>query len=93
MLNMVVLPAPFGPISAVMLFASTAKEQPATAWMPPNAFFTSRISRRGKTKLERGATAARGMAPPRLISGDRRNAHQFGFGQRRSDVPGNWPSG
>jgi hypothetical protein len=36
MLKQVLLPAPFGPISASISPAETAKETSATAWTPPN---------------------------------------------------------
>jgi len=44
--NRVVLPAPFGPITDVIVPRSTVREAPLTAFRPPNAidtFSTSRI--------------------------------------------------
>ena len=41
-LNAVVLPAPFGPISPEIWPASTSKETPSRATMPPKRSVTSR---------------------------------------------------
>ena len=44
MLKIVVLPAPFGPISAVILPSGIVKEAPPTATSPPKLFFKSTTS-------------------------------------------------
>src|SRR5574341_200285 len=44
MLSRVVLPAPFGPITDKISPCSTSRLTCVTAWTPPNAFETSRIS-------------------------------------------------
>ena len=95
-LNTVVLPAPFGPISAVMLPCATANEQPSTARMPPNDLLRSRISKSAKIAPAdpRGAASAgrRGRRARRLDARSA-SAYQAGFGQRRGEVPGNSPIG
>src|SRR5918996_5611504 len=44
-LNSVVLPAPLGPISAVIEARRTSSVAPSTAWMPPKALETRSTSR------------------------------------------------
>ena len=43
-LNAVVLPAPFGPITLVMVPGRTSKETPSSAATPPNLTATSRTA-------------------------------------------------
>src|SRR5262245_32798566 len=43
-LNSVVLPAPFGPMIALIEPAGTLSVTPPTAWKPPKLFLTSRTS-------------------------------------------------
>ena len=45
MLKQVLLPAPFGPISASSSPGSIAKDTSATAWTPPNALRSPSTSR------------------------------------------------
>src|SRR5919198_702099 len=47
-LNKVVLPAPLGPIRAVIVPALTPRLAPSTARIPPNRFTTSRTSSSGR---------------------------------------------
>src|SRR5207247_1625533 len=47
-LNRVVLPAPFGPISAVIDPSLTSRVAPSTARMPPNRLTTCSASRIGR---------------------------------------------
>src|SRR4249919_1748622 len=48
--NRVVLPAPFGPISAVMRPAGAESDAPSTAFSPPNQQLTLSTASSGSTK-------------------------------------------
>ena len=70
-LNVVVLPAPFGPISPVMRPASTSRSTSRTAWLPPKWTLTperleQRASGRGRDALARAGGGARWPSPAEL---------------------------
>src|SRR5215813_9949467 len=59
-LNIVVLPAPFGPMMAVMSPRVSARETCDTAVSPPNCIVTSSVARTGLSKLTgRGSDGVR----------------------------------
>src|ERR1700704_902681 len=62
MLNRLVLPAPFGPISAWISPARMVSAASATAWMPPNALETPPPSSTGPA-LARGRGCSRQRPP------------------------------
>src|SRR5262245_21452383 len=67
MANRVVLPAPFGPISAVMRPACAASDARSTASRPPKRFDTCSPRSRGSAMtLLRGCQRARLQAPPQI---------------------------
>src|SRR3989442_3675834 len=59
MLKNVVLPAPFGPMSARISPAGSANETSSTAWTPPNDFRTPTTSRTGLVTADDAGNAAR----------------------------------
>src|SRR3954451_4291200 len=84
-LNKVVLPAPFGPMSAVMLCPSTEKLAPSTARRPRNALLTSSTSSRGTSepsRLEAESAGQRRPHPVRQVDGDQQQE------QPMNDLPG-----
>ena len=75
MLKQVVLPAPFGPISASSRPASTAKLTPSTAFTPPNAFSSpSRLA--GHRLAHRAASASCASPSPRALAPVQRAADE-----------------
>src|ERR1035437_9479499 len=82
-LNSVVLPAPFGPITARIAPGATSKLTLSTAARPPNRFDRSRTDRIG-------VTAPRSLERPRLAIGEgRRENHLLRvIGHPLDDQPG-----
>ena len=74
MLKQVVLPAPFGPISASISPATSVKLTSSTAWMPPNAFDSPRTASSGAALMQSDALAAPRdeelFSPPATPSGN-----------------------
>ena len=65
MSKIVVLPAPFGPISPRISSACTVKPTSVTAWMPPNRLVRPSTCSTGRLPGRAGAARARGPAPDR----------------------------
>ena len=66
-LNAVVLPDPFGPMSAVIEPSGTTNEQPSTARTPPKRFSSPRTSSSARPACTLGPTGA--SARSRITSG------------------------
>src|SRR5438876_571049 len=87
MLNRVVFPEPFGPISPAMLPLSTAIEQSLSACTPPYAFETP--SARSNAVMTRSWWSARGNSRP----WPRRLAVEVQPAQHRDDEAGDHEGG
>ena len=97
MLKQVVLPAPFGPISASISPAARSKLTSSTARMPPNAF-DSRAPRAALARRRRGrgarahdGTASRRksrFSPPATPSGNDQHQRQHDDAEQRAPVVG-----
>src|SRR6185295_14838549 len=61
--NRVVLPAPFGPISAVMRSGAAVSDAPSTAFRPPNQQLTRSTASSGSTMTHLPDRRGRRLAP------------------------------
>src|SRR5580693_5042783 len=76
-LKLVVLPAPFGPISATVSFSATEKLKSCTARKPPNRLLRCRTT--SASAIDGNLSAARRVGANDACVGFRENAEQHGW--------------